>query len=235
MQTILYNLQNEFKKNVDLKYKRGCTNFFREDIKIFGVRTPIVRKISLKYFNIIKDRPKKDILNMCELLLGTGIQENALVAFAWAKKINKLYTKQDFKIFERWVKKYISNWAMCDDFCTHALGDLVSKYPELIPKLKKWTKSRNRWVKRASAVIFINLIKKKNYLKDIFWTADQLLTDEDDMVQKGYGWMLKVAADFHPKEVFAYVMKKKNKMPRTALRYAIEKMPKTWKTKAMKI
>lgn len=170
---------------------------------------------------------------MCESLLKTNITENALIAFSWARKLKKDYTKQDFKTFERWVKKYISNWAMCDDFCTHALGDLVAKYPELIPKVKKWTKSRNRWVKRASAVVFINLIRKKNYLKEIFWTADQLLTDKDDMVQKGYGWMLKVAADFYPKQVFTYVMKKKNKMPRTALRYAIEKMPKNWKKKAM--
>jgi 3-methyladenine DNA glycosylase AlkD len=54
------------------------------------------------------------------------------------------------------------------------------------------------------------------------------------MVQKGYGWMLKVASGIHQKEVFEYVMKNKDRMPRTTLRYAIEKMPKNLKAEAMK-
>jgi len=52
-------------------------------------------------------------------------------------------------------------------------------------------------------------------------------------VQKGYGWMLKVAADKYRKEVFEFVMQRKDRMPRTALRYAIEKMPSELKRKAM--
>ena len=60
-----------------------------------------------------------------------------------------------------------------------------------------------------------------------------LLLDGDDMVQKGYGWLLKEASRFHQKEVFDYVVKNKGRMPRTALRYAIELMPKALKIKAM--
>jgi len=68
--------------------------------------------------------------------------------------------------------------------------------------------------------------RKGMFLKDIFEIADILLLNTDDMVQKGYGWMLKVASEKHQKEVFDYVMSKKAVMPRTALRYAIEKMPR---------
>lgn len=57
--------------------------------------------------------------------------------------------------------------------------------------------------------------------------------DDQDMVQKGYGWMLKVAGDYYPDEVFSYVMKRKDKMPRTALRYAIEKYPPHKRKEAM--
>jgi len=53
------------------------------------------------------------------------------------------------------------------------------------------------------------------------------------LVQKGYGWMLKEAANLFPQEVFQYVLKNKAKMPRTALRYAIEKMPAAWRKKAL--
>ena len=63
--------------------------------------------------------------------------------------------------------------------------------------------------------------------------ADLLLEDSDDMVQKGYGWLLKEASRKHQKEVFDYIMRNKRSMPRTALRYAIELMPKDLKAEAM--
>ncbi len=70
-------------------------------------------------------------------------------------------------------------------------------------------------------------------MKDIFEIADILLLDEDDLVQKGYGWMLKAASQAHQQEVFDYVVRNKKTMPRTALRYAIEKMPKDLRLQAM--
>jgi len=71
------------------------------------------------------------------------------------------------------------------------------------------------------------------FLTDIFKIADALLVDKDDLVQKGYGWMLKAASEAHQKDVFDFVMKNKSNMPRTALRYAIEKMPAEFKRQAM--
>jgi len=75
--------------------------------------------------------------------------------------------------------------------------------------------------------------REGRYLDDVFEIADILLEDQDDMVQKGYGWMLKAASQSHQTEVFDYVMKNKTRMPRTALRYAIEKMDAGLKKKAM--
>ncbi len=87
---------------------------------------------------------------------------------------------------------------------------------------------------RGAAVSLIIPAKEGKFLKDIFELAGILLRDNDDMVQKGYGWMLKEASRLHQTEVFEYVMMHKDKMPRTALRYAIEKMPPEFKKKAMK-
>ena len=64
--------------------------------------------------------------------------------------------------------------------------------------------------------------------------SPQLLLDEDDLVQKGYGWLLKVTSHLHQKEVFDYVMKNEENMPRTALRYTSEKMPQFLRLEAMK-
>ena len=112
----------------------------------------------------------------------------------------------------------------------------MQNYPAVIPKIKKWAGSKNRWLRRGAAVSFISGSRdfpRQKDLKNIFWVADKLLRDPDDLVQKGYGWMLKCAAGNFEKEVFAFVMKNKKQMPRTALRYAIEKMPKDLKNKAM--
>ena len=106
-------------------------------------------------------------------------------------------------------------------------------YPEHLEDLKKWAKSSNRWVRRASAVSLIIPARKGKFLNHIFEIANILLLDKDDLAQKGYGWMLKAASQAHQKEVFDYVIKNKAIMPRTSLRYAIEKMPKELKAIAM--
>jgi 3-methyladenine DNA glycosylase AlkD len=96
--------------------------------------------------------------------------------------------------------------------------------------MKSWAKSENRWLKRASAVSLIVPAKKGLFLKDALEICDMLLlADGDDMVQKGYGWLLKEESRVHQKEVFDYVVGNRLVMPRTALRYAIELMPKEFK------
>ena len=107
-------------------------------------------------------------------------------------------------------------------------------YPEFIPHIKeKWTKSKNQWVRRAAAVIFIYSLRREKYLEYIFDIADELFNDEKMYVLKGYGWMLKEASNNFQQEIFNYVLEKKKTMPRVSLRYAIEKMPQEMRKKAM--
>ncbi|MCW4043071.1 MAG: DNA alkylation repair protein [Candidatus Bathyarchaeota archaeon] len=110
----------------------------------------------------------------------------------------------------------------------------IFQFPEYISKVKEWTRSANRWTRRASAVVLIYSIRRKKGLGSIFEIADALLADQDIMVQKGYGWMLKEASNHYPEEVYDYVMRNKKEMPRTALRYAIEKLSSELKKQAMK-
>ena len=119
----------------------------------------------------------------------------------------------------------MDNWAKCDTLCNHTLGSFLEMYPQFIENLMGWARARNRWLRRASAVTLILPARKGLFMKEVFEISDILLMDGDDMVQKGYGWLLKEASKAHQQEVFDYVMKWKAKMPRTALRYAIEKMP----------
>jgi 3-methyladenine DNA glycosylase AlkD len=159
--------------------------------------------------------------------------EESFIACNWSYYVNKNYETADFETFEKWVNNYLDNWASCDTLCNHTIGSFVEIYPEYLSGLKRWAKSTNRWVKRASAVSLIIPARKGKFLDDIFEIADILHSDKDDMVQKGYGWMLKAASQAHQKDVFNYVMNKKATMPRTSLRYAIEKMPAELKARAM--
>lgn len=233
---ILDDIRKELKKNVDKNYRESIERFFKEgqEINFLGVRTPIVRKISKKYFSQIKDKGNKEILGLCEELLEKEFSEEKGIAFDWVSRLKSEFQPSDFSRFRKWLKKYIKNWGHCDVYCSGVLGPFVKSYPEFLPQVKKWTKSKNRWLRRASAVLMISLVEDKKYLQDIFEITDLLLKDDDDLVQKGYGWLLKEASNLYRKEVFDYVMKNKKRMPRTALRYAIEKMNEKMRRKAMK-
>lgn len=233
MNFFIKNLHEEWKHHAEKDYKKSQQWFFKERIELVGVRIGTVRKIAAVHWKQVKTLEKKELFALCEELLKTNLQEDSVVAYSWAYRMRKQWEVKDFAIFERWLKKYVNNWAKCDDLCTGVLGELLAIYPQLLKKTVAWQKSKNRWVRRGSAVALIVPIKRANILIDVFAVADALLQDEDDLVRKGHGWLLKEASNIYPKEVFAYVMKNKAKMPRVALRYAIEKMPAHWKKKAM--
>jgi len=89
-------------------------------------------------------------------------------------------------------------------------------------------------MRRAAAVSLIVPAKHGRFLTISLEIADLLLLDDDPMVQKGYGWLLKEASRNHQKTVFDFVLKHRAVMPRTALRYAIELMPRDLRAEAMK-
>jgi len=234
MNNIIHVIRQELENNSDEKTQLSSLHFFKEKIRLYGVKTPIVSRIAKDVFKEVKNKSKKEIFELCEELWQSGYIEESFIACHWSYFVRKDFKPVDFVLFESWVNNYITNWASCDTFCNHTVGDFVSQYPKNLSELKTWARSKNRWMRRASAVSLIIPAKKGEFLKDILEIADILLIDQDDMVQKGYGWMLKAASQSHQKEIFDFVMKRKAIMPRTALRYAIEKMPLTLKEKAMK-
>ncbi len=207
--------------------------FFKEPVTAYGITNPAVEKLARLYFPTVKPLGKQAVFQLCEELWQSGYIEESVIACEWAYRFNDEYEPADFPTFERWVSKYVTNWAACDTLCNHTVAALVEMYPQFLADLKGWTHSSNRWLRRAAAVTLILPARHGKFLDDIFLIADALLTDPDDLVQKGYGWMLKEAGKSHQAEVFDYVMKHKAAMPRTALRYAIEKMPPDLKRRAM--
>lgn len=230
---LLSNIRRELVQQADQKTRDSAQSYFKEPIEVYGVKTAIVNRIAGNYWQGVKLFGKQAIFDLCEELLKSNFNEEAFIACDWAYRVRDQYCADDLSVFADWIGKYIDNWAKCDTLCNHAVGALIDKYPELIEELKHWATSENRWLRRAAAVSLIIPARRGRFLHDIFEIATLLLTDQDDLVRKGYGWMLKEASKSHLSEVFDYIIRNKESMPRTALRYAIEKMPVEMRHQAM--
>ena len=246
---ILAQIKQEVISNLDSESTVAVEQFFKEGeaAKTYGLKAAVVRNIAKNALRSLVGYPKQDLLELCEELWKSGYLEDAIMACVWSESLHKKFEPADFAVFERWLSDYVNNWADCDTLCNHTIGLFLMKYPDYVTKLKVWAMSPNRWLRRGSAVSLIIPARKGMFLDDTLEIASILLTDKEDLVQKGYGWMLKAASmsetfvkgddkikKKHLDTVFDFVMKNKTVMPRTALRYAIEKMPDDLKTEAMK-
>lgn len=183
-----------------------------------------VRELSSYVYRLIEDKSLNNVLGLCENLLDERKWELGVIAYEWAYKMKKYYTEETFAIFERWLEKYVTGWGDCDDFCTHAFGELLCRYDSLFDRILDWCNHSDFWVRRAAAVILIYPIRKgKLGGFDPLIISDKLMNDEHYLVLKGYGWMLKVLSVEKPDDVFQYLIKNKALMPRVSFRYAIER------------
>lgn len=194
-----------------------------------------VRAVSASLYRKLEDKSIDHVFALCEQLLEERSWALWIIAYDWAYRVRSQYNDKTFAVFDSWVKNYVRNWDDCDDFCTHALGELIRQNNALFSEVIKWTEHPDFWVRRAAAVSLIYPIKKGNYDGiDPFLISDALLTDDHYLVLKGYGWMLKVLSQKEPQSVYAYLLNKKDIMPRLAFRYAMEKLGKEMKVNLMK-
>jgi 3-methyladenine DNA glycosylase AlkD len=130
----------------------------------------------------------------------------------------------EFKRFECWLDR-ISNWADHDGLVHYLISPMVAAKPARAKVLFRWAKSPNRWRRRAACVALIRAARAKMCFTEITELSDSLLGDEDDMVQKGLGWLLRETAKYDPQRTVPYLMKIRGRAPRLVLRTACEKLP----------
>lgn len=210
-------------------------NFLSENIpEGKHVVTGDIRKLSARLYKEVKDKSIGNVLSLCEELLEQHSWGLGVIAFDWAYRVKAQYTEDTYDVFYSWLKKYVRGWGDCDDFCTHAFGELLRRYKSLFSKVKSWTKDDDFWVRRASAVILIPSILQNDYEGlEPFVISDSLMSDRHDLVQKGYGWMLKSLSQMDADAVKEYLIANHEQMPRTAYRYALEKYDKETRKQLM--
>jgi 3-methyladenine DNA glycosylase AlkD len=204
---------------------------------IAEVRTEMERRRSLgrvaapEWHQIAKDiSPKVKLLSVsdrdrfCEELLKSGLHsEGAIVCYVY-RRFAKQCGAREFKLFTRWLDTCVDDWGMTDGISLWLLGAAIANEPALIAKLPPWTKSKNRWKRRAAAVALVPSARRGLLTAEILGIAQPLIPDADDMVQKGVGWLLKETYPKKPRETVRFLAPWRGKAPRLMLRYAAEKM-----------
>lgn len=134
------------------------------------------------------------------------------------------FTPQLLRRWKRWLSRgYADNWATTDAICGFLIGPLVLRFPEQAKVVAAWSRDRNMWVRRASAVGLIAPVRKGLSLDLAYGVARRLHADREDLIQKAVGWMLREAGKADPKRLERYLRANGPAIPRTTLRYAIER------------
>ncbi|RYY39758.1 MAG: DNA alkylation repair protein [Chitinophagaceae bacterium] len=225
MTHLLAQLRHELSAQGSPQNVEGAQRFFKEKIDNYGLPMAATRLLAREFGRELTTVSKEALFDLCEQLWRSGKMEEAHIASFWTYSRRKEFTANDIDRFEKWIGHYVSNWANCDNFCNNVMGAYLLKFPEGAGRLEAWTASPNRWLRRAAAASLIVPARKGLMLDASLRIATLLLHDADDLVQKGYGWLLKEQCKKNSEAVYDFVATHKKEMPRTALRYAIEKAP----------
>lgn len=217
-------VQKELRALADKTYAKECLRFFKtgkgeygEGDVFLGIRVPDQRKIAKKYFSL----PLKEVK---ELIKSKYHEERLTGLIILLHKYDKADEKSKELLFKEYIRhfNYVNNWDLVDVSCHKIVGAHLLKRDRKI--LYKWAKSNDLWTKRISIISTLWFIKFGE-VKDTLAISDILLEDEHDLIHKAVGWMIREAAKKEMKTVQAYLKTRYQKMPRTMLRYAIEKFP----------
>ena len=194
--------------------------------KFLGIRVPIIRRAVKKY--------KLTPLKTTEKLLHSEFHEVRLFALLlMVFKFASNNTDKQEKIYNIYLNNtlYINNWDLVDTTAHHIIGKHLENKNRTI--LYKLSKSDLLWERRIAILSTFHFIKKNDF-KDTLSISMQLLKDEEDLIHKAVGWMLREVGKRSLTDEVKFLKVHYQEMPRTMLRYAIEKFSKEERQKYLK-
>jgi 3-methyladenine DNA glycosylase AlkD len=199
--------------------------FFKEEIASRGWYTAELRKLAVRFRRqLLAEAGAERVLAVAEQLFrGRVLEEKVLAVFLLQSLVKKL-GEREFKLFESWLDR-VSSWADHDALVSYLIGPLMAAEPARAERVFRWARSRDRWHRRAAAVSLIRGAREKMFLGEIKRLTELLLADQDDMVQKGLGWLLRETAKFNPEATVPFLMSIRERAPRLVLRTACETLP----------
>jgi len=205
--------------------------FFKthEEVHFIGVRTPNVRQIERDLFQQIKGQwSLAEACAFADRLLHDQRQEAKTVGILLLARFHKSFVPELLDQFETWLAQNLcANWALTDALGAYAIALLLRRCPELLPKLTGWTQAENLWVRRAAAVSLVPLARQGEHLEVAYDIAERLFSFPEDLIHKAVGWLLRDAGKTDPARLQTFLLRHGSRIPRTTLRYAIERFPAT--------
>jgi 3-methyladenine DNA glycosylase AlkD len=136
------------------------------------------------------------------------------------------FTPRLLAAWRRWLAdNHSANWATTDAMCGVLIGPLLLRHPELGVRMRVWARDCNMWVRRASIVGLIQRARRGESLDLVYEIARRLHKDQEDLIQKAVGWALREAGKTDMVRLERYLRANGSAIPRTTLRYAIERFP----------
>ena len=215
------------------EHAAGVQWFFKEEIKSHGwytgdlrravrrVRREILRQHDFEFLTRVAD----------ELFSGSNLEEKVAGVFL-LEGLDEQFGDREFRLFDTWLDR-ISSWADHDGLVHYLIAPMMAAKPARAKAVFLWAKSQNRWRRRAACVALIRGARQKMFFPEIVKLSNALLSEEDDMVQKGLGWLLRETAKFDAKRTVPYLMKIRERAPRLVLRTACETLPAAVKQRVL--
>lgn len=222
---IAAHIRRVLKDGGSAPHAEGVQRFFKEVIQSRGWYTAELRKVAGRFRRTIKNEKGLGFLAQVAGKLFDGrVLEEKVFAVELLQKDVKQFGDREFRLFESWLNR-VSSWADHDGLVHYLISPLIAAEPRRAACVFRWAKSHNRWHRRAACVALIRGTRKKMFFDEIVRLSNQLLEDEDDMVQKGLGWLLRETAKADAKRTVPYLKKIRKRAPRLVLRAACETLP----------
>src|SRR5579864_7024247 len=207
------------------EHASGVQRFFKDEIKSHGWYTAPLRKaIRRCRQEILRERGFEFLTQVADQLFSGSVLEEKVAAVFLIEALEGQCGDREFGLFESWLDR-IGSWADHDGLVHCLISPMVAANPGRVKNVFRWAKSPKRWHRRAACVALIRGARAKKFFPQITKLSDSLLADEDDMVQKGLGWLLRETAKFDAKRAVPYLMKVRGRAPRLVLRTACETLP----------
>ncbi len=165
-------------------------------------------------------------LAFAEALMPSAYLDEKGLGIELVARHRRQFDRSHLKVWKRWLSDGLaSNWATTDTICGYLIGPLLVSTPALAPKVAAWANDATLWVRRASAVALIPLVRKGEQLDLAYRVAESLHDDSRDLIHKAVGWLLREAGKSDAGRLERYLRAHGPDIPRTTLRYAIERFP----------
>jgi 3-methyladenine DNA glycosylase AlkD len=232
-QQIAAQIRRALKDGGSAEHAAGVQWFFKEEIRSHGWYTAALRRaIRRCRKDILRDHDFDFLVQVADQLFSGPVLEDRIAAVFLLENMSGQCGDCEFRMFEAWLDR-ISSWAHHDGLVHYLISPMVAAKPARTKHVFRWARSRNRWHRRAACVALIRGTRAKMFFPEIVKLSNSLLTDGDDMVQKGLGWLLRETAKYDPKRTVPYLLKIRKQAPRLVLRTACETLPKSAKKKIL--